>query len=133
MSTNVNYTIEVEKYAERHFIASFKKKYKGAWDITWKAIEEEFKRIETLIGVNNYVETIYDCKDFLICKTEFRVAGTQESRHGSGNRCIIAAHKGTKKVRVLLVYSKGDVRGAHETAWWQGIVKESYSDYSNCF
>ena len=47
MSTNVNYTVEVEKYAERHFIASFKKKYKGAWDITWKALEDEFKRIHS--------------------------------------------------------------------------------------
>ncbi|MDO8572010.1 MAG: hypothetical protein Q7R79_05000, partial [bacterium] len=28
---NVNYTLEIEKY-------------KGAWDITWKAIEEELRR-----------------------------------------------------------------------------------------
>lgn len=133
MSTNDVYIVETEKYAERHFIASFKKKYKGAWGITWKALEEEFKRIETLIGVNNYVETIFDCKNFLICKTEFRVAGTQESRHSSGNRCIIAAHKETKKVRVLIVYGKGDIKGSHETAWWQGIVKENYSDYAHCF
>lgn len=130
MSTN--YVIEVEKYAERHFIASFKKKYKGAWDITWRALEEEFKRIETLIGVNNYVETIIDGEALLICKTEFRVAGTQESRHRSGNRCIIAVHKDTRRVCVLLVYGKGDVRGAHETAWWQGVLRDNYPTYAHC-
>lgn len=130
MSTS--YVIEIEKYAERHFIASFKKKYKGAWDITWRALEEEFKRIETLIGVNTYVETIIDCEGVLICKTEFRVAGTQESRHRSGNRCIIAIHKDTKRVCVLLVYGKGDTRGSHETAWWQGIVRDNYSAYAHC-
>lgn len=133
MSTSSNYVVEVEKYVERHFIASFKKKYKGAWDITWKALEEEFKRIETLIGVNNFVETIFTCDDFLICKTEFRIAGTQESRHGSGNRCIIAVHKKDKITRVLLVYSKGDVKGSRETDWWQGVIKDNYSDYARCF
>lgn len=111
MSTSGNYTVEVGKYAERHFISSFKKKYKSAWKVTWKAIEEELKRIDALIGVNSYVETIKDERDLLICKTEFRVAGTQESRHGSGNRCIIAVHKVAKIVRVLLVYGKGNVRG----------------------
>lgn len=133
MSTSSNYAVEVEKYAERHFISGFKKKYRGAWDITWKAIEEELKRIETLIGVNNYVETIKSKRDLLICKTEFRVAGTQESRHGSGNRCIIAVQKEVKTVRVLLVYGKGDIRGPRETTWWQGIVKETYADYADCF
>lgn len=132
MSTNNTYVVEVEKYAERHFISRFRKKYKGAWDVTWKAIEEEFKRIETLIGVNNFVETITDCEGVLICKTEFRVASTQESRHGSGNRCIIAVHKEAKIVRVLLVYGKGDA-GPRETAWWQGLIKETYKDYAHCF
>ncbi|MBI2409679.1 hypothetical protein HYV30_01395 [Candidatus Kaiserbacteria bacterium] len=129
MSTDP-YGVEVSKYAERHFISSFRKKYKGAWDITWRAVEEELKRIETLIGINNYVETIVDRKNILICKTEFRVAGTKESRHGSGNRCIIAVHKDKKLVRVLLVYGKGDVSGSRETDWWKGEVRDNYPDYS---
>lgn len=133
MSTSSNYIVEVEKYAERHFIASFKKKYRGAWDITWKALEEEFKRIEALIGVNNYVETIRDCNEFLICKTEFRIAGTQESRHRSGNRCIVVTHKKDHIVRVLLVYGKGDVKGSRETDWWQGVIRDNYPKYAHCF
>ena len=133
MSTNANYAIEIEKYAERHFIAGFRKKYKRAWDITWKALEEEFRRIETLIGVNSFVETIFSSHEFLICKTEFRVAGTQESRHGSGNRCIIAVHKNERFVRVLLVYGKTDVRGPRETDWWQRAIRDNYADYTSCF
>ena len=133
MSTNANYVVQVEKYAERHFIASFKKKYRGAWGVTWKALEEEFKRIDMLIGVNNFVETIFSCDEFLICKTEFRIAGTQESRHRSGNRCIIATHKDSKIVRILLVYGKTDVRGSRETDWWQSVIRDNYPDYANCF
>ena len=132
MSTSANYIVEIEKYAERHYIATFRKKYKSAWSITWKAIEEEFKRIETLMGVNNYIEIITNCGDISICKTEFRVAGTQESRHGSGNRCIIAVHKDTKRVNVLFVYGKGNVRGSHETAWWQTVLKENFPVYADC-
>lgn len=134
MSTSSdNYSVEVEKFAERHFIAGFKKKYKTAWSTTWKALEEEFKRLDTLIGINNYVEIIYDCTAFIICKTEFKIAGTQESKHSSGNRCIVAAYKGERVVRVLLVYGKTDVRGSKETAWWQNTVKDNYSGYDNCF
>lgn len=132
MSTN-NYAIELSGYVERHYISKFKKKYKGAWDITWKALEEEFKRIETLIGVNTFVETIYDCTEFIICKTEFRIAGTQQSRHSSGNRCILAVHKNVGVVCVLLVYSKSDVKSSHETVWWQSLIKENYKKYAHCF
>lgn len=133
MSTSDAYIVEFEKYAERHYIASFRKKYMRAWEITRKALEEEFKRIETLEGINNYIEKIYNCDEFKIYKTEFVVAGRRESKHASGNRCIIVAHPKLKKVRVLLVYGKGDVKGSHETAWWQEVIKENYPDYSHCF
>lgn len=133
MSTSVNYIVEIEKYTERHFIASFRKKHRNAWEVTWTSLEEQFKRIDTLIGVNNFVETIFSCSDFLICKTEFRIAKTNESRHASGNRCIIAVHKSKKIVKVLLVYGKTDVKGSRETEWWQSIIRENYPDYAEYF
>jgi hypothetical protein len=129
MSTN--YAVIIEKYAERHFISKFKKKYKGAWDVTWGALHEEFKRIDTLIGITNIAETITDQEGIKICKTEFRVHGTQESRHGSGNRCIIAVHKDICVVNVLIVYNKNDLGGSNETAGWKKLVKENYPEYSN--
>ncbi len=128
---SINYAVIIEKYAERHFISKFKKKYKGAWDITWTAIHEEFKRIDTLIGATNIAETITDQGGIRICKTEFRVHGTQDSRHSSGNRCIIAVHKNTSTVNVLAVYHKNDIGGSNETASWKNLIKENYPEYSD--
>ena len=128
MSTN--YTVDVKKYAEKHFISKFQRKYKGAWGVTWDAICEEFKRIDALIGETNIAETITDQGGVRICKTEFRIHGTKESRHASGNRCIIAVHKNTCIVNVLVVYHKNDLGGANETASWKNLVKENYSEYS---
>ncbi|MEK7067132.1 MAG: hypothetical protein AAB949_02025 [Patescibacteria group bacterium] len=125
-----NYVVVIEQYAERHFISTFKKKYKGAWDVTWVGMHEEFKRINTLIGRTNIAETITEAGDIKICKTEFRVHGKQESRHSSGNRCIIAIHKNTSTVHVLLVYSKTDLGGGNETANWKNKVRENYNQYS---
>jgi hypothetical protein len=124
-----SYAIIVEKFAERHYIAKFRKKHKNAWDITWTAIAEQFRRIESLIGVNNIVEIIIDAGDVKICKTEFRIAGPGKSRHASGNRCIIVVCKSTAVVHVLLVYSKGDIGGMNETAGWKTIIKDNYPAY----
>lgn len=127
MSTS--YTVIVEKFAERHYISKFKKKYKNVWDTTWNAIAEQFKRIESLIGVNSIVEIICDTGDIKICKTEFRIAGPGKSRHASGNRCIIAVQKSSAVVHVLLVYSKGDIGGTNETAGWKAVIKDNYPAY----
>ena len=124
-----SYAVVVEKFAERHYISKFKKKHRSAWDITWNAIAEQFKRIETLIGVNSIVEIICDAGDIKICKTEFRIAGPGKSRHASGNRCIIAVQKNTAIVHVLLVYAKGDIGGTNETAGWKTIIKDNYPAY----
>lgn len=124
-----SYAVIVEKFAERHYIAKFRKKHKNAWGITWTAVAEQFKRIESLIGVNNIVEIITDADDVKICKTEFRIAGPGKSRHASGNRCIIAVRKSTAAVHVLLVYSKGDIGDSNETAGWKAIVKDNYPEY----
>ncbi|MHB1090761.1 MAG: hypothetical protein ACYC0U_06855, partial [Ilumatobacteraceae bacterium] len=120
MSTD-NYAVIVEKFADRHYISKFSKKYKNAWEITWDAITEEFKRIESLIGESSIVEIIVDVDDIKICKTEFRIAGPGKSRHASGNRCIVAVRQSTAVVHVLLVYSKGDMRGTNETATWKSV------------
>ena len=126
MSTN--YAIIVEEYAQRHYISKFKKKYKGAWDVTWDAIVEEFKRMDTLFQTT-IAETITDKDGIKICKTEFRVAKTQESRKSSGNRCIVAVNKETFTVHVLLVYHKNDLGGQNETAEWKRVVRDTYPKY----
>ena len=127
---SISYTVITAKYAERHYISKFQKKYKGAWPVTWNAIYEEFKRIGTLIEETNIAKTITDQGDIRICKTEFRVHGTQDSRHSSGNRCIIAVHKKTCVVNVLLVYHKNYLGGANETIVWKSVIKENYPEYA---
>src|SRR3989344_3929841 len=126
---STNYDVLFESFAEKHFIKTFAKKYKGAWDITLRVITEEFRQVD-LLFLKNTAETIIDSKDIKICKTEFKIAGTQISRHGSGNRCIIAIHKNTNKVCVLLVYHKNDLDGDNETSAWKNLVRENYKEYS---
>lgn len=125
---STSYKVVFESFVERHFIKSFAKKYKGAWDITLRTITEEFEQIDFLF-LKNTAETIVDSGDIKICKTEFKIAGTQDSRHGSGNRCIVAIHKNTNTVCVLLVYHKNDLGGGNETANWKRVIKENYPDY----
>ena len=128
---SIKYEVIVEPFAERHYIKTFAKKYKKAWDFTRKIIIEEFEKFDVLF-LKTIAEEITDKNaDVVICKTEFKISGTLESRHGSGNRCIVAKHKNTNKICVLLVYHKNDLGGGNETANWKMIIKENYPDYSN--
>lgn len=124
------YEVIFEPFTERHFIKSFVKKYKGAWNNTFRGMIVEFTFLDSLF-LKNTAETIIDSKDVKICKTEFKIAGTQESRHGSGNRCIVAIHKNTNKVCVLLVYHKNNLRSGNETAEWKTVIRNNYSEYKN--
>jgi len=130
MNTTNVYEVVFEPFTERHFIKTFAKKYKGAWNATASFLTEEFKFIDVLF-LKSIAEYITDKNaDIVICKTEFKIAGTQESRHGSGNRCIVAIHKNANKVCVLLVYHKNNLGGGNETAAWKNLVKENYPKYS---
>ncbi|MDP2669228.1 MAG: hypothetical protein Q8P07_05350 [bacterium] len=126
---SISYAVILEKFAERHYTSKFKKKYKGAWDATWVAIQEEFKRFDALLG-SKIAETITNNGSIRICKTEFRVHGTEESRHASGNRCIVVVHNDTCVVNVLFIYNKSYLGDHNETAAWQGLIKENYPQYS---
>lgn len=126
----MNYEVIFEHFTERHFIKTFAKKYKGAWNNTLKGLIVEFSFFD-LLFLKNTAETIIDSGDIKICKTEFKISGTQESRHNSGNRCIVAIHKNINRVCVLLVYNKNDLSGGNETANWKRVIKENYPDYSN--
>ena len=126
------YSVEVECFSERHFIKKFQKKYKNAWNITWRAIVEEFKRVDSLLDTS-IAETIVRNNNIKIIKTEFRIAGTKQSRKSSGNRCIVAVHQDTKIVHVLLVFHKPDLGKGNETAKWKQVIKENYKQYKDLF
>lgn len=119
-----------EPFSERHFVRSFAKKYRGAWDKTRNSLVLEFTFMPLLFD-KNIAETITDVDGIKICKTEFKIAGTQESRRSSGNRCIVAVHSDSAEVHVLLVYCKTDVRGSRETDWWKMLIRDNYPQYRN--
>ncbi len=125
---STDYDVEIEKFAERHFIKYFAKKYKGAWDATEEALKQEFRVFDVLFQ-KSIAETITDRGEVKICKTEFKISGSRESRHSSGNRCIVAVHGIARVVRVLLVYHKNDLGNGNETAQWKQIINDNYPEY----
>ncbi|MFH1187340.1 MAG: hypothetical protein V1688_00600 [bacterium] len=125
---SIKYSVKIEKYTERHFIKNFEKKYHRAWDITIETLIREFQSFDVLID-KTIAEMITETPDIKICKVEFKIAGANQSRHGSGNRCIVAIHKDANIVNVLLVYHKNDLGDGNETAKWKQIIKDNYSDY----
>jgi len=129
MSTN--YEVTIESFVERHYIRTFTKKYKKAWDFTLSALVREFQSFDVILEKTIAEEITDKNADVVICKTEFKISGTQESRHGSGNRCIVAKHKNTNKISVLLVYHKNDLGGGNETANWKSVIKENYPEYTD--
>lgn len=125
-----NYTVQIEDFAQRHFIKSFEKKYMRHWDITLQAIIAELERIDMLL-LTDRAETVCDGGDVKIIKTKFKVVKSKESATTSGNRCIVAWHKESHFVSILLVYGKTDLGGGKETAEWKNIVRENYPQYNN--
>jgi hypothetical protein len=129
----MKYEVFFEPFTERHYIRTFARKYKNAWNLTLSLLQEEFEQIDILF-LKSIAEYITDKKaDIVICKTEFKIAGTQESRHGSGNRCIVAIHRNVQKVCVLLIYGKTDLSGSKETTKWKNLVKNNYPEYCHLF
>lgn len=126
----MKYEVIFRPFTDRHFVRTFAKKYRDAWDKTLKGLVIEFTFADVLFETS-IAETICVSgdNDVRICKTEFKIAGPGKSRHASGNRCIIAIHKSTMIVHVLLVYSKGDIRGSNETVGWQTVIKDNYPEY----
>lgn len=128
----MRYEVIFEIFTQRHFIKTFFKKYKKAWESTYKGLILEFSLFDFLFQ-KQIAETIIDSDNIKICKTEFKIVGTKESRHSSGNRCIVALYKNILKVSVLLVYNKNDLKNNNETSEWKKIIKENYSEYKNLF
>lgn len=120
-----NYTVTIGKFAERHFIKSFQKKYKQHWNVTIRAIVAELERIDNFL-LTDKAETIVSKDNIRIVKTRFKIAGSSESAKTSGNRCIVLVDTKSSKVSLLLVYSKTDIASSNETAWWKSMIRDEY-------
>jgi len=123
-----NYSVQIEDFAERYFIKSFKKKYNSQWDFTLRAIIFQLERIDNLLQTDK-AETIVG-GEVRIIKTKFKIAGSKESAKSSGNRCIVAWHTKERFVSILLVYGKTDLSSKNkETDEWKNIIKDNYPQY----
>lgn len=128
----MNYFVQIEPFAVRHFIKNFKKKYKTRWDFTLRAIIAELERIDTLL-LTDRADIICDDGNIKIVKTSFKIAKTKESAKTSGCRTIVAWDEAGQSVSILLVYSKTDLSGNNETAEWKNIIKTNYLQYKHLF
>lgn len=133
INSEINFEVLIDEFAERHFVKSFRKKYKNAWEITQRAIIAELVRVDNLIGSNDYVEIIKNNRSLYLIKVYFKIAGSQDSKKGSGNRAIVFADFEQKFCRVLIVYSKNDFCPPNETQKWQAIVKQNYPEIWDLF
>ncbi len=126
------YTVEIEDFAERHFIKKFRKKYKQNWKLTEDAIRTMYERVDSLLEKKR-ANIICDVDGVRIIKSEFSIVGTNISPKSSGNRCIAACIVTERTVKILLVYSKNDLSEHKETSAWKKLITENYPEYGNLF
>ena len=127
----IKYNVQIEDFAEKHYIKNFRKKYKTYWDSTFKGIKKMLESLDSIM--NTTIVGEINCQDDLaILKMEFRVAGTNFSRKTSGNRCILSLNKKTREIKILLVYHKSDIGNKNETATWKKIIRDNYVGYDFC-
>lgn len=125
---SIKYSVNIKQYAERHYIKRFAKKYGRAWEITIETLIREMQSFDVLLE-RRIAEMITESTNIKICKVEFKIAGSNQSRHGSGNRGIMAIHKDVSSINVLLLYHKNHLGDGNETAKWKQIIKDNYSEY----
>ena len=73
MSTNSTTTIHIQPYAKRHFLKSFKKKYKTAREKTYTSIIQMIERVEKYLKTK-LVEEIISYEETALLKVEFSIA-----------------------------------------------------------
>lgn len=126
------YNVVVEKFAERHFIKSFLKKYKSNWVKTLGDVIFMCGHIENMLETQR-ADLISVIGDYRLVKLDFAIFGTKLSPKKSGNRCILVVDDKLRLVRILLVYAKTDLSSKNETQQWKNIIREEYKDLANMF
>ena len=133
MSTN-EYAVFIEDFAQKHYLKSFAKKYKGKqWAVTLSAIRSMLARYDNLAPnhkpIDSKLGVICPCGRYMIVKLDFAIAGTQVSPKSSGNRVVAAVDTKEKVVKILLVYSKNDIGPPNETTRWKNLVAQNYEEF----
>ncbi len=127
-----NYGVEFDDFTGRHYVKSFEKRYKSAWDKTKNDIVEMCKRIDNMLQLKR-ADLINQNGSHKLVKLDFAVEGTKISPKTSGNRCILHINEELRIVRILLVYSKNEISEPHETVKWKTAIKDHFTDIRNIF
>ena len=128
----LNYDVEFEDYTKRHYISTFRKKYKEKWSTTELTIIEMCKRIDNML-LYSRADLISVSGNLQLVKLDFAVDGTQMSPKASGNRCILFIDNSIRLVRILLVYSKNKISEPNETQKWKDIIKREFNEIAIIF
>lgn len=126
---NDDYRIFFSDYAQRHFIKSFAKDYKGRrWDVTLDSIFQDLKRVHSMQMTQQVDELKHGdgCKLF---KYDFTVAQSGVSPKASGNRCIVFLDAARHRQDILMVYGKTDLpKNVGETQYIYKTIEEQFTE-----
>ena len=133
MSTGGRYLVQFDPYTKNHFIKSITKRYSSRqWQATRKSLEFVLEHIDQHI-LTDKARTIHASDVGRIVKLYFKIAGTNDSAKGSGNRAIVFLDDTLHITRVLLVYSKKEICQPNETVKWQKVISEQFPEIMKKF
>lgn len=131
MFTSWKYVVLVGEYTKKHFIKSFRKKYK-TWDNTFVEIKNFLSHIDTFL-LSTKAKKIHICDIWYIAKCEFKIVWSNESPKISWNRIIVFVDEEKQETKILLLYAKTDVKWSNETTWWEQEIKNNYKEIYELF
>lgn len=112
-NSNKLFSVKFTSYAEKHYLNSFKKKYKGKiWEFTELSIKEDLSRLRTINNTtqkSNQIDELKYNDNTWLAKYDFKIAGSNQSTKASGNRCILYININEDIIEILLIYNKTDI------------------------
>ena len=129
---NLIFNVEFTQYAEKHYCKDFLKKYKTKqWLETKNTITDALERSFLLQDTSLIDNLKFSQEDGVgIFKLDLRVARTNSSPKGSGNRVIFSLCNNTGNIKILLVYGKTHCDKKHtETQWILEHIKGNFPEY----
>ena len=124
--------VAYHEFAERHFLKSFKKKYRGR---TWILTEEAFIRKLARIGIvgdaiqsSQQIDELWKEENRWVFKYDFRVFGTKVSSKTAGNRIVGVLDLDNGEIEIFLIYHKSDLpKNTAETEYIKSVYMDLYN------
>lgn len=127
MEETSKYEVVWSGYSYRHYKKKFFKDYPGRWGPTEASINQELERLPRPVLPQTAYVIKQDDEGF-VAKIDFAVSGTNQSRHGSGNRAIVHGDYESGVISVMLVYHKSQADKSGETVWWKSVIAAQFPE-----